>query len=440
MLAAGNQFNAGGGWADGTGWEFDLTLRIRAVSVDVREDGAAVEAEAEWALRAVPDDHRDEFTEKIGATATEYIRGAYTEPMLALEGYRTEDPSHIIHPGKYQLLLIENGKQARGTCAGVKVRLFKAVVLDDEPVTPQKLARAEGPEPEAADEADAAASQHSQALMQDRLAAAGFGDANAPTTTQRTLKQQPPLQDFASDVASEFVPDVAPPSESSHGGQAWEDAMARHAAGDLDEAERIYAQLYRELSTAEADRADHSLQNMAVIAEQRHDYARADELYGLVESRRMAKLKPGDKPDQLLLRARMGIVNVLDELGESKAAAKLCHEVVAVQTDTLGASHADTLRSQMNLAGLVADAAAGGGGGGSGEGPQQGDLADRLLQMEKRQAAALGADHPDVIITRFNRGVALAEVGEHEEAAALVQSAAEALARQLGGDHPDVLR
>ena len=83
----------------------------------------------------------------------------------------------------------------------------------------------------------------------------------------------------------------------------------------------------------------------------------------MVEAQRLEKMAPGDPPDQLLLRsatsppaqaelaanrfrqlllpirARMGIVNVLDEMGETEKAKKLCHEVAAAQTLHLGADH-----------------------------------------------------------------------------------------------------
>lgn len=41
---------------------------------------------------------------------------------------------------------------------------------------------------------------------------------------------------------------------------------------------------------------------------------------------------------------------------------------------------------------------------------------ERMRELEERQAAQLGTSHPDVLLTRFNRGVALADSGQHDEA------------------------
>ena len=57
------------------------------------------------------------------------------------------------------------------------------------------------------------------------------------------------------------------------------------------------------------------------------------QVYTQVEQRRLARLGPEQPPDQLLLRARMGLVNVLDELGDHTAAEKLCTVVASAQED-----------------------------------------------------------------------------------------------------------
>lgn len=66
----------------------------------------------------------------------------------------------------------------------------------------------------------------------------------------------------------------------------------------------------------------------------------------------------GAEPDQLLLRIRMGIVGVLDDLGLVDEAEQLCDEVVQDQLQVLGPDHPDTLRSQMSQANFHAAAGA----------------------------------------------------------------------------------
>ena len=69
------------------------------------------------------------------------------------------------------------------------------------------------------------------------------------------------------------------------------------------------------------------------------------------------------------------------------------------QTRQLGPAHRDTLRSRLNLALLLAD---------------RGELepAERLCRgVEAAQAAALGAEDLDTLLTRYNRSQLLYEVG-----------------------------
>ena len=69
-----------------------------------------------------------------------------------------------------------------------------------------------------------------------------------------------------------------------------------------------------------------------------------------METRRLAALGAGEPPDQLLLRGRMGIVNVLDAWGHLDKAGELCAKVYKLQAEHLGPDHPDALRSLMNLA------------------------------------------------------------------------------------------
>eukprot|EP01052_Picozoa_sp_SAG31_P008735 SAG31_NODE_445_length_15593_cov_8.514974_5_plen_128_part_00 len=92
-----------------------------------------------------------------------------------------------------------------------------------------------------------------------------------------------------------------------------------------------------------------------VMAEQAGDLDQADRRYHEVEQAWIEEHGKNAPPDQLLLRVRMGVVNILAEKGHATAAMQLCAEVVDAQAQTLGSGHQDTLRSDMNLAQLKAD-------------------------------------------------------------------------------------
>ena len=174
-------------------------------------------------------------------------------------------------------------------------------------------------------------------------------------------------------------------------GVMWEDATALQAGGHLMQAEQAFLSLAEHPDIDQEPGGmtkDMCLYNVAVMAEQRGDYELADEVYGTVESHRLLALGPGAPPDQLLLRVRMGVVNLLDEQGHLEAAEELCRSVSKLQSDHLGPDHPDTLRSQMNLAGFA---------------QERGELDEAkamITEVHTKQAAALGKDHPDVLLSR----------------------------------------
>ena len=156
--------------------------------------------------------------------------------------------------------------------------------------------------------------------------------------------------------------------------------------------------------------------------------AAADQRYHEVEQAWLAEHGAGARPDQQLLRVRMGVVNILAEQGHTVAAERLCGEVAAAQVEALGVGHQDTLRSRMNLAHFRADA---------------GDAVAALRLLEgvgEQQVGSLGVRHPDVLLTRYNRGCLLAEQGDHAAAEKLCAEVAQNQADVLGEEHPDVRR
>ena len=167
----------------------------------------------------------------------------------------------------------------------------------------------------------------------------------------------------------------------------WDEAASHQASGNFVEANRLYCGLI----DAEPDSADLCLYHLGVLAEMQGDYATADNAYGKAEELRLASLGPNGVADQLLLRIRMGIVNVLDELGHSAEAEALCAKVAAGQMRSVGKDHPDTLRTLMSMANIVAARG------------QHEQAAVLIKDVEARQVAALGSDHPDVLLTKYNR-------------------------------------
>ena len=110
----------------------------------------------------------------------------HCSPELKLEGYDTVDPSGIIVAGTYQLLLIEDRRQAKGIIDDAHIKLFKSLVpCDNTPVKPVSH-----------EEHGAEGKPDDAALMQE-------WERRSVDATQRIrLHHLPPLQS-ESDAASE---------------------------------------------------------------------------------------------------------------------------------------------------------------------------------------------------------------------------------------------
>lgn len=95
-------FEASKGWADGTGWEFDLTMAFDRVSADTGE----VEGRSTWVLRGVPARHAA-LGGKIGRSAVEHFRGETSGRSVTVKGHVTDDPHDIIACGQYVLAIVK---------------------------------------------------------------------------------------------------------------------------------------------------------------------------------------------------------------------------------------------------------------------------------------------------------------------------------------------
>jgi hypothetical protein len=103
-----------GTWTkEGTTYEFDFVLTIKHL------DANNVQGQFNWTF-AAPDDHSgfsiDYYSEKIGLTAVEYVRGNYdpANKEYQLHGYRKDDPNTIIALDEYRVKVVGE-KTLRGT-------------------------------------------------------------------------------------------------------------------------------------------------------------------------------------------------------------------------------------------------------------------------------------------------------------------------------------
>jgi hypothetical protein len=96
-----------GDWTTPRGFHFTAELRLNP-----GPDGT-VEGRILWPLRKSP---REEEQAKVGQTGTEFVWGSFDprSRALTLEGYRKDDPNHILGLDKYRLLLADDGRVIGG--------------------------------------------------------------------------------------------------------------------------------------------------------------------------------------------------------------------------------------------------------------------------------------------------------------------------------------
>jgi hypothetical protein len=85
------------------------------VELTVTPDGS-VDGSISWTLR---DTRRDDLRPKIGLSGTEYVHGTYDARcrVLALAGYKLDDPKQILGMDRYELILAPNGRGLAGVTA-----------------------------------------------------------------------------------------------------------------------------------------------------------------------------------------------------------------------------------------------------------------------------------------------------------------------------------
>jgi hypothetical protein len=93
----------------------DGSVYTAVVQLNVTPDGT-VDGSISWTLK---DARRPDLAAKVGQSGTEFVRGAYDARcrVLALAGYRLDDPQHILGTDRYELILAANGAGLGGVTA-----------------------------------------------------------------------------------------------------------------------------------------------------------------------------------------------------------------------------------------------------------------------------------------------------------------------------------
>jgi len=93
-------------------WSSDTHEYAASIMLNVAENGQ-VDGTINWTLRKSP---RPEYQAKIGQTGVEHVRGTFRTDasLLAIDGYRLDDPNKILGMDKYRLVLSESRKTLGG--------------------------------------------------------------------------------------------------------------------------------------------------------------------------------------------------------------------------------------------------------------------------------------------------------------------------------------
>jgi hypothetical protein len=97
-----------GTWRTDSGTLFDFELRLDGL------DDAALEGQIRWTMRRTA---RPDKEGKIGLSATEYVRGSFSEGdgSLSLKGYRKDDPDNVlVMLDEYRLKVSADGSRLTG--------------------------------------------------------------------------------------------------------------------------------------------------------------------------------------------------------------------------------------------------------------------------------------------------------------------------------------
>lgn len=125
------------------------------------------------------------------------------------------------------------------------------------------------------------------------------------------------------------------------------------------------------------------------------------------------------------LAAILQLVDILYERLDYYACVQLLRDMLETQTKTLGAEHADTLRTQGAFARL-----------GSRRGADEKQTHEKVYEFFKK---TFGPDHADTVEAGRNYGTTLYKLGESEEAGEVLCALLNGQKSWLGHEHPETL-
>jgi hypothetical protein len=91
-----------GAWTAPEGWIYTARMSLRAGS------STTVNGDIYWTVKQAPAS-RSDYAAKIGLSGTEFVSGHIEGNEIIMDGYRLDDPNHVLGLDKYRLVLSDSG-------------------------------------------------------------------------------------------------------------------------------------------------------------------------------------------------------------------------------------------------------------------------------------------------------------------------------------------
>ncbi|HEX6839428.1 MAG TPA: tetratricopeptide repeat-containing protein kinase family protein, partial [Polyangia bacterium] len=165
-----------------------------------------------------------------------------------------------------------------------------------------------------------------------------------------------------------------------------------------------------------------SLANLATVADERGDYAKAEPMYREAVARMKTLLGP-THPDTLVVQGNLA--GIAYSLGHYRDAKRQWEEVLARETERLGPEHPDVARTLYNIADAEACV---------------GDYADAIAHAHRALSTVLAVAPEDLLVPKIELSLAiyLSAEGQPDKARPLALDALERRKTKLGDNDPSV--
>jgi len=227
-------------------------------------------------------------------------------------------------------------------------------------------------------------------------------------------------------VLREKLPQVAADLKRAPDASSYERANAAYVSKDYLEAERLALQAVDEAQKAGSSKPAEiiqALQLAAFSAQKRIQFKTAMEHFRAAE-----KLTDRQKVPALWTDVQHAIGDLLIEQGAYREAENALRAVAEAREQTVGAEHADTLRSRARVAYAQY---------------RQGKYNETIAGFREIVAVAekvFGPEHPDTLLAKNGLAIALDNGGKSAEAEAEHRRILAIREKVLGPEHPDTLR